>query len=209
MRPFVTAVVLGLLALTGRGASAAQVTVEVGDFFFCSPSQPAGACETVITAGDIVTWTYNQGTEGHTVTHCGDSCSAPASSPLFDSGNLGPGQTYSFTFEAPGRYLYYCVFHPPFMQATVVVQAAQPTATEAPTPEPATPATTPTEGPSPAPTHTPGTSSTPSPPPSATPLLEEDDDGDGATFWLVIGGVILAAVLATGGVYAMWPRRAA
>lgn len=66
-----------------------------------------------VPAGTSVTWT-NSDTTTHTVTSdAGD----PAS---FDSGNLAPGKTFSFTFMAPGTYKYHCQIHE-FMTATVTV----------------------------------------------------------------------------------------
>ncbi len=41
-------------------------------------------------------------------------------SELFDSGPIGPGGSYSYTFTAPGTYEYYCVYHP-WMSGTVTV----------------------------------------------------------------------------------------
>jgi len=42
---------------------------------------------------------------------------------LFDSGNIAPGQTYSYTFDAPGVYSYDCAYHP-WMVGTVTVLPA-------------------------------------------------------------------------------------
>jgi plastocyanin len=54
-----------------------------------------------VAAGDTVKWTLVNAL--HTVT---------ADTGLFDSGALFDiGQTYSFTFNAPGTYGYYCQFH--------------------------------------------------------------------------------------------------
>ena len=43
----------------GRG-HAADTTVAMGDFFFCSASFQDAVCDTTITVGDTVTWP-NQG----------------------------------------------------------------------------------------------------------------------------------------------------
>jgi plastocyanin len=64
-----------------------------------------------VKAGDQVTWT-NTGSLAHTVT---------ADDGSFDSGNLNPGDTWSFTFSKPGTYAYHCAPHP-WMKATIVVQ---------------------------------------------------------------------------------------
>jgi plastocyanin len=41
----------------------------------------------------------------------------------FNSGIIGPGGTFSYSFIAPGTYSYYCQFHP-WMTGTVVVVSA-------------------------------------------------------------------------------------
>ena len=177
--------VLASVALHGGqtgGATSADaqeaVTVEIGDFFFCDAALPPGACQTVVGVGDTVVWDYSAGSEGHTVTHCGDSCDTPTDSPLFDSGGLRPGQTFSYTFSAPGIYLYYCRFHPAAMRAAVLVEAAPiATATE---PLTASPAATPSLV-------------------TPTPGAEEEDD-DGVSTWVLILGSFGAAVVILGAV---------
>lgn len=96
-----------VLALVLPGsAAAATANVDTGDFFF-RPDL------TRIEPGDTVTWTMLDGSP-HTVT-------AQPSSPVpFDSGELLPGQRYSFTFAAAGRYPYLCDLHP-FMKGVVQV----------------------------------------------------------------------------------------
>jgi plastocyanin len=37
--------------------------------------------------------------------------SLPAGAQPWDSGNLDPGQTYTYTFNTPGEYHYFCVPH--------------------------------------------------------------------------------------------------
>lgn len=154
-----------------------QVTVTVGDFFFCDDSLPPETCVTTVSAGDTVVWDYTTGIEGHTVTHCGDSCDLPTT-PLWDSGPMGPGAKFSFTFDTPGTFLYYCRFHPEAMRATIVVRA-QPTPT-----------------PTPVPTVTPVSS-----PPAA------NGDGGVSPLWFVLAGVGGAIVILGGGA-ALLRRRA-
>ena len=55
--------------------------------------------ELTIKAGDIVTWINNDNAP-HTVT-----------SDEFNSGNLNPEQSFSYTFSEPGDYEYHCNFH--------------------------------------------------------------------------------------------------
>jgi plastocyanin len=64
-----------------------------------------------VSAGQSVTWT-NKDNISHTVT---------SDSPMFDSGSLSNGGTFSFNFPNAGTYNYHCSFHPG-MTAKVVVQ---------------------------------------------------------------------------------------
>jgi plastocyanin len=65
-----------------------------------------------VPTGTTVTWT-NGDNVAHTVT---SSDGGPLNSP-----NIPPGQTYSYTFNAPGTYNYYCSIHPN-MTGQVTVQ---------------------------------------------------------------------------------------
>jgi plastocyanin len=60
-----------------------------------------------VPVGGSVTWT-NQGTNVHTVTTTpATATTAPVTTPAaFDSGGVGPGQTFSFNFTAPGTYIF-------------------------------------------------------------------------------------------------------
>jgi plastocyanin len=64
-----------------------------------------------ITAGTTVTWTNND-TVAHTVT---------STDGAFDSGNIAPGESFTFTFSDAGTFDYICSYHPN-MQGTVTVQ---------------------------------------------------------------------------------------
>ena len=70
----------------------------------------------LVEDGATVTWTNNDSVD-HTVT-----AGTPEDlSELFDSGPLAPGETFTFTFEEPGTYVYFCTIHPG-MVGSVVVQ---------------------------------------------------------------------------------------
>jgi plastocyanin len=60
-----------------------------------------------IPAGTTVVW-VNQDTVPHTAT----AGTRDAPSGDFDSGTMEEGATFSFTFDVPGRYDYFCAIHP-------------------------------------------------------------------------------------------------
>lgn len=183
---------MAILALIGVNVAHSQqaTTVEVGDFFFCDKSS-ASACETVVSSGDAVIWDYAEGSAGHTVTYCGESCDDPVDSPLFDSGKLLAGETFAFTFDEPGEYLYYCEFHPVAMRASILVQPQQ----TSPLVE-----STKTAEPSPAPptgdAFTPGLTTTPTSP-SVGPETAVSEDG-GPEVWVIAPMAIVAALAVLG-----------
>jgi hypothetical protein len=57
-----------------------------------------------VNPGDTVTW-QNRGIAEHTAT------SRPGAPAAFDSNLLAPNASYSFTFQAPGTYAFYCKPH--------------------------------------------------------------------------------------------------
>jgi plastocyanin len=63
-----------------------------------------------VKIGTTVTWTNND-SAAHTAT---------ADDGAFDSGTLGNGESFSFTFNDPGTFSYFCTFHPN-MTATITV----------------------------------------------------------------------------------------
>lgn len=64
-----------------------------------------------ISKGTTVTWTNDDGVP-HTVTSI---------SGAFDSGNIGPGKTYSYTFNQAGPFEYSCANHPSMTHGKVIV----------------------------------------------------------------------------------------
>jgi plastocyanin len=89
----------------GSYEAPSAVTVGVYDNYF----EPR---TTEITAGTTVRWT-NSGAQPHTIT---------SYRGLFDSGDLAAGNSFSFTFNEPGTYYYYCRVHPDEMWGTIVVR---------------------------------------------------------------------------------------
>jgi plastocyanin len=73
--------------------------VTIGDNFFSNGNL-------TINEGDTVTWT-NNGNTTHTVTSGNES--NPGT--IFDSGNLGSGQSFSFRFADSGTFTYFCRIH--------------------------------------------------------------------------------------------------
>lgn len=88
------------------GASSSSSAVTIQNFAF-SP------IPLTVKSGTTVTWT-NKDNADHTAT----TTSGPAS---FDSKNIAPGQTFSYTFSQAGTYDYICTIHPT-MHGQVIVQ---------------------------------------------------------------------------------------
>ena len=80
----------------------AAIAVNIANFAFA----PA---DVTVKVGQTVTWTNND-QMAHTVT-----------GSTFDSGQIAPGATFSFTFAKAGTYDYKCSIHPS-MTAKVTVQ---------------------------------------------------------------------------------------
>ena len=81
---------------------------------FAEVEDPADYSVNVLTikAGTTVTWTNEDDQALHTVTAVDGS---------FDSGFLVVGESWSYTFDTPGEYEYFCTPHP-WMRAKVIVE---------------------------------------------------------------------------------------
>jgi plastocyanin len=105
--------------------------VTIWDTGFCSNSGNCGynPLSKNVTSGTGLTWT-NTGGQPHTASECttsdtSNACPSGAGyntsgSRAFDSGSLGKSQTYSYNFNTPGTFYYYCTIHP-WMHGTIVV----------------------------------------------------------------------------------------
>ncbi len=79
------------------------ISVEIKNFIFDPDA-------ITVPAGTTVIWT-NLDSTPHTVT---------STSGIFDSGVMDQGENFSYTFQDPGTYDYYCLIHP-YMKAKVIV----------------------------------------------------------------------------------------
>jgi copper-containing nitrite reductase len=78
-----------------------------------SPGYSPATITVVIGMNSTVTW-VNHDSVPHTVT---------ATDKSFNSGNLDPGKSWTYTFTLPGTYNYYCIYHAGWMKGLVVVVA--------------------------------------------------------------------------------------
>jgi plastocyanin len=69
-----------------------------------------------VVHGTVVTWT-NEDTDMHSVALSYD---VTATSDLWTSGAIATGQSTSYTFTTPGRYVYHCSLHPGMVGVVIV-----------------------------------------------------------------------------------------
>ncbi len=161
-----------LLLLLPNPAAAADATVPVGNFFFCSSASQGATCTTTVNVGDTVTWDFSGASAPHTTS---------SGSGGWDSGTVSPGGSFQHTFTQVGSFPYVCNIHPTLMLGTVVVQAA---AAASPTSPPAggTPVT-PVAGA----TATPG---------SGLPITGQGPQSGDTNGWLLAGLAIVGVAFA-------------
>jgi len=101
---------------TSGGHSPASVAVSIAKGAGTDTSDKGFTPNTitvVLGVNSTIVWTNNDGSP-HTVTSNGG---------IFDSGNMAPGQSFTYTFTSTGTFAYHCTYHP-WMTGTVVVKAA-------------------------------------------------------------------------------------
>jgi plastocyanin len=78
-----------------------------------------------VTAGTTVTWA-NEDSSAHTVTSgpVDQGAAGVTEKPdgRFDSGEFTNGKKFSFKFETPGTYPYFCALHPATMRGQITVR---------------------------------------------------------------------------------------
>jgi plastocyanin len=103
---FLVAAFVAATLFRPSGARAEDAMVQIDDFAFSPPSL-------TVKAGTTVTW-RNKDDIPHTVASSGR---------LFKSKALDTDDSYSFTFNEPWSYRYFCSLHP-HMTGTIVVEPA-------------------------------------------------------------------------------------
>jgi plastocyanin len=89
-------------------AKPARVGIDIGDNFFSPKS-------VTVAAGTTVVW-QNRG--GGEVQH-----NVVAEDSSFASADVGPGNTFTYTFSVPGRFGYVCTYHvPQGMTGEIIVE---------------------------------------------------------------------------------------
>jgi len=101
---------LGLCVLTMFLGCAAPPAPTPGVTDVTMPGLVYNPMTVTIKAGESVRWTNTETLPiPHTVTsgNPGD----PNAGSIFDSNSILPGQSFTFTFDTPGTYVYFCKFH--------------------------------------------------------------------------------------------------
>ena len=112
MRSYLTiALIIGIATMLGAPLWAAQKPAKAVTHSVSIKGMKFTPVSLTIKAGDSVKW-ENGDQRDHTVA---------ASDGSFNSGNIGPGGNFSFTFAKPGKYEYACSLHPR-MKGVVIVQ---------------------------------------------------------------------------------------
>lgn len=107
-------------ATDGEAVSTTEVAIPEGAFDPSNADNAYDPLEITVPVGTTVTWT-NEDQVFHTVTSGTSSGTSGDPDGIFDSGNIDPGETFSYTFEEAGEFPYFCTPHP-WMQGTVIVE---------------------------------------------------------------------------------------
>ncbi len=104
------AAALALLFL-GKADSgeAANITVNIGDNWFCDPSFAGSVCPRTILTGDTITWSWVGGNP-HSSTACNSTFTSCGAAQGWDSGIKSSG-TFVRTFNSAGTFFYHCSVH--------------------------------------------------------------------------------------------------
>ncbi len=107
----VAAVVTSGAGLAGCGGEASERVIEMDDRMVFEPAS------LTVTVGETVTWRNTGRAMTHTATadpalvRDATNVALPRGATSWNSGAIGPGQSWSHTFEVPGAYRYCCLPH--------------------------------------------------------------------------------------------------
>jgi len=124
MKLAVIAVALVILSVVSHADSrdtlAANVTVNVGNFWFCNSTYANGVCPTPVQVGDTVTWNWTSAGTPHNTTSCPDSTFTNCTGQTWASPTQTSG-TFQRTFNTTGTFYYLCTVHPNQMRGRIDV----------------------------------------------------------------------------------------
>ncbi len=104
-------------AVEGPSASAAKKATKTTKLYDVAPGFDPTTLS--VKAGTKLVWKSEKtNTTEHTVTL--DKSAAPKKAKFFDSGDIGPGKSYSRTLTVKGSYLLYCKIHGGMFQTVKV-----------------------------------------------------------------------------------------
>ena len=106
-----------IVTLASNAVGQSKTVSIVKDASNPSSIEPYNPSPLSVSVGTTVTWVNNDNT-GHTVTEGNPSGNTPPNG--FDSGILGPGKTFTHTFDKPGAVQYYCTLHPTMLGEIIV-----------------------------------------------------------------------------------------
>jgi hypothetical protein len=96
----------------------------LGNEWFGDPAFQGDVYETVVEPGGTIRWTSLEGI--HNVYECGENWTKSESCAAADWSSaqvMTAGNSFSHTFDSPGRFFYTCTIHPATMRGVVVVNA--------------------------------------------------------------------------------------
>lgn len=98
----------------------AEVSIPEGAFDPANADNAYSPLELTVPVGTTVVWT-NDDAIAHTVTSGTSDGSSGSADGIFDSGFMNAGDTFSYTFDEPGEFPYFCLPHP-WMIGKVIVE---------------------------------------------------------------------------------------
>ena len=109
---------------TGEGGEVAfdeQIVIPEGAFDPANAATAYSPGDLTVTVGTTVQW-VNEDAVAHTVTSGESDGVVGTPDEIFESGFLEQGETFTYTFDEPGEFPYYCLPHPWMMGTVTVVE---------------------------------------------------------------------------------------
>lgn len=96
------------------GGGSGDVQIDMQGIAFKTSN---GTDSITVAAGSTIQWTnLDQG-----IQHSATSDSVPSGASTFDSQLLSYNESYTYTVDTPGRYVYHCTVHPGQMAHAVII----------------------------------------------------------------------------------------